>query len=136
MYEQNITNINSPTSQSSMSSEDSCEHIAGGGSQEQEGTSGYDVERESTIIYEVGVILLVDLKRGIICLPQMTSILHTTSPINLFSFIINPNHFGQLVENLYYLSCLFHKGICGFKITEDGEPIICESMSLLENNIT
>ncbi|KAG2114485.1 Non-structural maintenance of chromosome element 4 [Suillus cothurnatus] len=60
----------------------------------------------------------------------MTSILHTTGPVNLFRFIINPNHFGQSVENLYYMSCLFHEGICGFKITEDGEPITCESMKM------
>jgi hypothetical protein len=130
MYEPNVTNVNSPSFQSSMSSDVSCELVPGGASLEQEETNGYDVERESTIMYEVGVVLLVDLKRLIICLPQMTSILHTTGPVNLFRFIINPNHFGQSVENLYYMSCLFHEGICGFKITEDGEPITCESMSL------
>ncbi|KAG1887496.1 uncharacterized protein F5891DRAFT_905439, partial [Suillus fuscotomentosus] len=49
-------------------------------------------------------------------------------PVNIFYFIINPAHFGQSVENLYYLLSLFHNGICALYLMENGEPMIylCE----------
>jgi len=37
-------------------------------------------------------------------------ILSKVGPINLFEFIINPYHFGQSVENLFYLSFLIRDG--------------------------
>ncbi|RPD58216.1 hypothetical protein L227DRAFT_587218 [Lentinus tigrinus ALCF2SS1-6] len=49
--------------------------------------------------------------------------------INIFRFIINPNDFGQSVENLFYLSFLIRDGKCAFAIDEEsGEPTImlCE----------
>ncbi|KAI0819742.1 Nse4 C-terminal-domain-containing protein [Trametes gibbosa] len=49
--------------------------------------------------------------------------------VNLFKFVINPNDFGQSVENLFYLSFLIRDGKCAFEIeSETGEPVImlCE----------
>lgn len=52
--------------------------------------------------------------------------------VNLFKFIINPQDFGQSVENLFYLSFLIRDGKCAFFADEDtGEPVICESVSLM-----
>ncbi|KAG2088291.1 Nse4 C-terminal-domain-containing protein [Suillus cothurnatus] len=55
---------------------------------------------------------------------NMINILENSGPVNIFRFIINLSHFGQSVENLYYLSSLFHNGICAFELTEDREPVI------------
>ncbi|KAH9895829.1 Nse4 C-terminal-domain-containing protein [Cubamyces lactineus] len=49
--------------------------------------------------------------------------------VNLFKFIINPNDFGQSVENLFYLSFLIRDGKCALEIEEGtGEPkiMLCE----------
>ena len=49
-------------------------------------------------------------------------------PVNIFKFIINPNDFGQSVENLFYLSFLIRDGKCAFSVDEEsGEPTISES---------
>jgi hypothetical protein len=50
-------------------------------------------------------------------------------PVNLFRFIINPNDFAQSVENLFYLSFLIRDGECALEIEENGEPVICASLS-------
>lgn len=132
MNEGNFTFITSLNSQMSMSTEDAGDVVSGGDSQMQKGGTGSFDERERTIMNDVSFFLLLDLKTGIIYSPQMATILQTTGPVNMFRFIVNPNHFGQSVENMYYLSCLFCQGICRFKIVEDSEPIICECMSILE----
>jgi hypothetical protein len=61
----------------------------------------------------------------------MTEILATTGPLNMFQFIINPESFGQSVENMYYLSLLFHDGVCGLRMTEYGEPLVCACLLLM-----
>ena len=48
----------------------------------------------------------------------------------MFKFIVNPNDFGQSVENLFYLSFLIRDGKCAFEVTEEGEPTICASSHL------
>ncbi|KAG1734449.1 Non-structural maintenance of chromosome element 4 [Suillus paluster] len=48
--------------------------------------------------------------------------------INLFNLVINPHSFGQLVENIYYLTILINNGICGMDLTEDQEPVILVSL--------
>ncbi|KAI8995232.1 Nse4 C-terminal-domain-containing protein [Trametes punicea] len=56
-------------------------------------------------------------------------LLENTGSVNLFKFIVNPNDFGQSVENLFYLSFLIRDGKCALEIQEGtGEPIImlCE----------
>ncbi|KAI0919751.1 hypothetical protein AcW1_003083 [Taiwanofungus camphoratus] len=45
-------------------------------------------------------------------------------PINLFKFIINPNDFGQSVENMFYLSFLIRDGKCALETNKHGEPVI------------
>ncbi|KZT67578.1 hypothetical protein DAEQUDRAFT_694011 [Daedalea quercina L-15889] len=42
---------------------------------------------------------------------------------NLFRLIINPNDFGQSVENLFYLSFLIRDGKCALEF-EHGQPVI------------
>ncbi|CAL1702397.1 unnamed protein product [Somion occarium] len=44
--------------------------------------------------------------------------------INLFKFIVNPNDFGQSVENLFYLSFLIRDGKVAMETNEKGEPVI------------
>lgn len=51
--------------------------------------------------------------------------------INLFKFIINPNDFGQSVENMFYLSFLIRDGKCAFELDEKTrEPMICKCLCL------
>jgi hypothetical protein len=57
---------------------------------------------------------------------QLRMILQATGPLNLFRFFINPSHFGQSVENLYYLSFLFCDDLCALQLTDNNEPILCE----------
>jgi hypothetical protein len=50
-------------------------------------------------------------------------ILEQRQPINFFEFIINPESFGQTVENLFYLSFLIRD--CKVCIDdESGQPIL------------
>ncbi|KAI0075023.1 hypothetical protein K474DRAFT_1664727 [Panus rudis PR-1116 ss-1] len=58
----------------------------------------------------------------------LEKLLEQTGKINLFKFIINPNDFGQSVENMFYLSFLIRDGKCALE-TEDGQPVIyaCDS---------
>lgn len=56
-------------------------------------------------------------------------LLEECGTINLFKFIINPNDFGQSVENMFYLSFLIRDGKCALETNEEGEPMICESNS-------
>ncbi|KAG1781409.1 Non-structural maintenance of chromosome element 4 [Suillus placidus] len=53
--------------------------------------------------------------------------------INLFNLVINPRSFGQSVENIYYLTFLIDDGVCGMDFTEEGEPVICDSVVCLES---
>jgi hypothetical protein len=52
------------------------------------------------------------------------TIIQNVGAINIFWLIVNPNHFGQSVENLFMLSCLFDDGKCGFHISDHGEPMV------------
>ncbi|KAG2119968.1 hypothetical protein BD769DRAFT_1671994 [Suillus cothurnatus] len=61
---------------------------------------------------------------------QLRMILERTGPLNLFGFFINPSHFGQSVENLYYLSFLFRDGLCTLELTDSNKPIF--SLSTLK----
>ncbi|KAG1876995.1 Non-structural maintenance of chromosome element 4 [Suillus tomentosus] len=58
----------------------------------------------------------------------MMDILEAMGPLNLFRFIINPESFGQSVENLYFLSVLFHEGMCGLRVTDAGEPMVWRTL--------
>ena len=62
---------------------------------------------------------------------QLERLLAKMDAVNLFKFIINPNDFGQSVENLFYLSFLIRDGKCALEIEEGtGEPKISESTAL------
>ncbi|CAK5281588.1 unnamed protein product [Mycena citricolor] len=52
-------------------------------------------------------------------------------PINLFTFVINPNNFAQSVENIFYLSFLIRDGKVAMETQEDGTVVIwaCEPPS-------
>ena len=47
--------------------------------------------------------------------------------MNYFRFVINPHSFEQSVENIFYFAFLIKEGMAAWEITEDEEPIICES---------
>ncbi|PCH34744.1 hypothetical protein WOLCODRAFT_106472 [Wolfiporia cocos MD-104 SS10] len=51
--------------------------------------------------------------------------------INIFRLIVNPNDFGQSVENLFYLSFLIRDGKCALETNNEGEPVvyICDQPS-------
>jgi hypothetical protein len=51
-------------------------------------------------------------------------ILGENQPINFFRFIINPDSFGQTIENLFYLSFLIRDGKVSID-DESGQPILC-----------
>ncbi|KAJ3514329.1 hypothetical protein NLJ89_g2436 [Agrocybe chaxingu] len=57
----------------------------------------------------------------------LKAILDELGPVNIFTFVVNPNDFAQSVENIFYLSFLIRDGTVAFE-TQDGEPIIysCE----------
>jgi hypothetical protein len=50
-------------------------------------------------------------------------VLGEKQPINFFEFIINPESFGQTVENLFYLSFLIRDGKVNID-DESGQPIL------------
>ena len=58
---------------------------------------------------------------------QITKLLEREEgAINMFRFIINPNDFGQSVENMFYLSFLIRDGTCAMELDEKThEPMIC-----------
>jgi hypothetical protein len=60
----------------------------------------------------------------------MLRIVQDEGTINMFRLIVDPHSFGRSVENLFYLSCLFDDGACGFHIDEDGVPIVGVSLYL------
>src|SRR5436190_12057148 len=58
----------------------------------------------------------------------IANILQEEQPINLFEFIVNPESFGQTVENMFYLSFLIRDGKASID-DESGQPIL--SMCIL-----
>ncbi|KAG1894376.1 Nse4 C-terminal-domain-containing protein [Suillus fuscotomentosus] len=60
---------------------------------------------------------------------EMLRIIEANGSINLFRLIINPDDFGQSVENLFHLSCLFYEGVCAYHLNANGEPIISHVLS-------
>jgi hypothetical protein len=40
--------------------------------------------------------------------------------------VINPDDFGQSVENCFYVSFLIKDGKAGIEVTNEGEVLICE----------
>ncbi|KAJ3213657.1 Nitrogen permease regulator 2 [Dinochytrium kinnereticum] len=44
--------------------------------------------------------------------------------INFFEFVINPESFGQSVENLFYVAFLIKDGTATINVAEDGQPYI------------
>jgi non-structural maintenance of chromosomes element 4 len=55
----------------------------------------------------------------------LRAILEDLGEYNLFKFVVNPNDFGQSVENVFYLSFLIKEGVVALEV-KDGEPMICE----------
>ncbi|GFZ50233.1 hypothetical protein JCM24511_07989 [Saitozyma sp. JCM 24511] len=44
--------------------------------------------------------------------------------VNLFRLVLNPESFGQTVENMFYLSFLVRDGRAGIEVGEDGEILV------------
>jgi hypothetical protein len=51
-------------------------------------------------------------------------------PVNLFTFVINPNDFAQSVENIFYLSFLIRDGKVALETQDDGQVVICTPIIL------
>ncbi|CAG8463797.1 6195_t:CDS:2 [Ambispora leptoticha] len=59
---------------------------------------------------------------------MIADLIQEKQPINFFEFIINPESFGQTVENMFYLSFLVRDGQVSID-DENGQPVLsrCES---------
>ena len=57
------------------------------------------------------------------CVKMIYDILNEKRSINFFEFIINPESFGQTIENLFYLSFLIRDGKAVID-DESGQPIL------------
>lgn len=55
---------------------------------------------------------------------QVAKLLQKHSPIDLFSFIINPKSFSQSIENMFSLAFLVKEGRAGLYENEDGLQIV------------
>ncbi|KXN70623.1 Nse4-domain-containing protein [Conidiobolus coronatus NRRL 28638] len=49
------------------------------------------------------------------------------SPINLFKFVINPQSYGQTIENIFFLSFLIRDGRAKIEVDKDSHPILTTS---------
>lgn len=49
--------------------------------------------------------------------------------VNFFQFVINPESFGQTVENIFYASFLIKEGRAEMQVGDDGQILICEQLS-------
>lgn len=49
------------------------------------------------------------------------------TPVSLFNFIINPNSFGQTIENLFHLSFLVRDGRADISLDDHGLPVVSYS---------
>ncbi|XP_033119463.1 non-structural maintenance of chromosomes element 4 homolog A-like [Anneissia japonica] len=49
-------------------------------------------------------------------------------PVRLFDFVVNPDSFGQTIENIFYVSFLVKDGLAMIELDTDGLPVIrpCE----------
>jgi hypothetical protein len=56
---------------------------------------------------------------------KIAKLLKQTGPRNFFEFVVNPESFGQSVENLFYASFLIRDGTAGIRLDEDNQPVIC-----------
>jgi hypothetical protein len=61
---------------------------------------------------------------------QLEKLLLDAGPINLFKFVVNPHSFAQSVENIFYLSFLIRDAKVALETNDDGEPVICEFVSI------
>jgi len=47
--------------------------------------------------------------------------------INFFRFVVDPEDFGQTVENIFFVSFLIREGRAGIEVKKDGEILISKS---------
>lgn len=48
----------------------------------------------------------------------------SSAGLNFFRFAINPDSFGQSVENMFYISFLIRDNKAGIAMTDDGEVLV------------
>ena len=51
-------------------------------------------------------------------------------PVNFFQLVINPDDYGQTVENIFYASFLIKDGTAGIQVDENGLITIRKSPTL------
>ena len=55
---------------------------------------------------------------------MLTQLDQSGQGINFFRLVINPDDYGQTVENIFYTSFLVKDGRAGIEVKKDGEVII------------
>lgn len=55
---------------------------------------------------------------------------------NLLEYALDPQDFGQTVENLFRISFLIKEGLCGVEPDEDGLPTICKYSKLPSRSVS
>jgi non-structural maintenance of chromosomes element 4 len=65
----------------------------------------------------------------------VASLLKEHAPINLFEFVINPVHFGQTIENIFYLSFNVRDARAKIELNEEGVPIVYYVDALTEEEM-
>nr|KAJ3422085.1 nuclear protein [Polyrhizophydium stewartii] len=66
---------------------------------------------------------------------MMHSHLLEVEPVSLFRFFVNPESFGQSVENLFYVSFLVHDGRVSLETSKDGDDIVIATEAQIQDGV-
>lgn len=85
-------------------------------------------ERADAAITRAGITDIEQLKsekgRSLLRKNRITA----TGGPNLLEYALDPQDFGQTVENIFRISFLIKEGTCGIEADEDGLPTLCKSL--------
>lgn len=85
-------------------------------------------QKDDTVngVFRVRVLYVPSIPADDVQCSKLLKELDQGDGLNFFKFAINPDDFGQSVENVFYLSFLVKDGKAGLKVSEDGEMRICQ----------